>query len=62
MIPFFDQDHMMIFNNEQLDLMKHVSVTFFKYHHHTQEDHARYFSEGLILKQEGLAWGVYTDE
>ncbi len=61
LISFLDQDHMMIFNDEQVLKMKHFAAAFFGYHLQGQEKYARYFSEDFVSKKEGLAWGVYEE-
>ena len=62
MISFVDQDHMMIFDDEQVDLMKHFAVAFLGCHLQGKEDYTKYISADLISKQKGLAWGVYAGE
>jgi predicted dienelactone hydrolase len=61
MISFVDQGHMMIFNDEQVDLMKHFATAFFGYYLQEHKDYIIYFQEDMISKQEGLAWGVYQE-
>jgi len=59
MISFVDQDHMMIFDNEQVTAMKHFAAAFFDHHLQGNQDYDKYLSEVFVTKQEGLAWGVY---
>jgi predicted dienelactone hydrolase len=59
LISFVDQDHMMIFDNEQVNRMKHFSVAFFGTYLQGRQDFAEYFSEEFVSAREGLAWGVY---
>ena len=62
MISFIDQDHMMIMNDEQLKVMKHLAAAFFGYHLQNKQDYEKFFSEEYISRQDDLAWGVYAGE
>ena len=62
MISFIDQDHLMIFDDEQLAVMKHFAAAFFGYHLQNKSDYERHFTEEFVSEQEGLAWGVYTGQ
>ena len=59
MISFVDQDHMMIFDDEQVSLMKHFAAAFFGFHLQGREDYAKYFSEDFVAQVDDLTWGVY---
>ena len=59
MISFVDQDHMIVYDVGIINLMKHSTVVFFRFHLQGQESYSKYFSEEMIAKQEGFAWGVY---
>jgi hypothetical protein len=62
MISFIDQDHMMVYNVGQVDLMKHFAVAFFCYYLQGVDDYAEFFSEDFVSQLDNLAWGVYTHE
>ena len=59
LISFIDQDHFMIFNQEQVSLMKMLMTAFFGYHLKGEQEYLPYFSKAYINDQPGLAWGVY---
>lgn len=60
MISFINQDHMMIFDPEQVSLMKHFAVAFFGFYLQAQDAYGSYFTEKYISNQESLAWGIYN--
>jgi len=62
MISFIDQDHMMIYDDEQVAMMKHFATAFFGVYLQGNQDYGKYLSEDNISKQEDLAWGVYSGE
>jgi predicted dienelactone hydrolase len=62
MISFIGKGHMMVFNTEQANRMKHFVVAFFGYHLQGREDFAYYFSEDFVTNFDDLAWGVYNGE
>ena len=62
LISFIGEEHMMIYDDEPVAKMKHFAAAFFGYYLQGKEDYARYFSEDFVKRQEGLAWGVYTEE
>jgi predicted dienelactone hydrolase len=61
MISFVDQDHMMIFGDDEVAKMKHFAVGFFGFHLGEKADYAEYFSENFISQFDYLAWGVYKE-
>jgi predicted dienelactone hydrolase len=62
MISFIGRGHMIIFDDEQLAVMKHFATAFFGYHLQDRDDYEGRFSEEFVSKQQGLAWGVYDGE
>ena len=58
-ISFVGQDHMMIYNPDQVARMKHFAVAFFGFYLQDRPDFAQYFSEEFVTQQAGLVWGAY---
>jgi predicted dienelactone hydrolase len=58
LISFVDQEHMMIYDREQVSRMQHFSVAFFGTYLQGRKNYAEYFSEEFVSAREGLAWGV----
>jgi predicted dienelactone hydrolase len=58
-ISFVGQNHMMIYNVDQVAQMKHFAVAFFSTYLQGRTDYAQYFSEEFVTRQDGLAWGPY---
>jgi predicted dienelactone hydrolase len=58
LISFVDQEHMMIYDREQVSRMQHFSVAFFGTYLQGRQDFAAYFSEEFVSAREGLAWGA----
>ena len=61
MVSFINQDHMMIFDDEQIVKMKHFCVAFFGYHLQGKGDYTDYYSERFIAKFDDFAWGVVKE-
>ena len=59
MISFVGQDHMMIYDTQQLARMKHFAVAFLGYYLQGHDDFFQYFSEDFVAQYEDLVWGVY---
>ncbi len=62
MISFVGKDHMMVFDTEEAQKMKHFAVAFFGYHLQGREDFADYFSKDFVELFDDLAWGVYPEK
>ncbi len=60
MISFIGQDHMMVFQPEQVNQMNHFAVAFFGYYLLGLEEYKEYYSEEFVSHFEDLAWGIYT--
>ena len=61
-VSFVGEDHMMIYQEEQVAKMKHFATAFFGYFLQNRGEYADYFSEEFVAQFEDLAWGVYTEE
>jgi predicted dienelactone hydrolase len=59
LISFVGQDHMMIYNPEQVKHMKHFVVAFFGYYLQGRLDYAEYFSQDFVAQYSALAWGEH---
>jgi predicted dienelactone hydrolase len=62
LISFVGQDHMMVFNPEQVMHMKHFAAAFFGYYLQGRLDYADYFSQEFIAQYPALAWGELRGE
>ena len=62
LISFIGKSHMMVFDEEQANQMKHFATAFFGYHLQGREDYAEYFSEDFVSQFDDLAWGVYSEK
>jgi len=60
LISFVGQNHMMVYEAEQVARMKHFAAAFFGYTLQGREDYAEYFSEDFVAQLDDLAWGVYA--
>lgn len=58
LVSFIGQDHMMIWNQKQIDRMAHFAVAFFGYHLHGQKEYIKYFSEEFFKQYDDLRLGV----
>lgn len=59
MISFIGKEHLMVFESEPANRMKHFAVAFFGYYLQGREDYAEYFSEDFVSQVDDLAWGDY---
>jgi predicted dienelactone hydrolase len=62
LITFVGQDHLMIFDREQVKRMQHFSVAFFSTYLQGRQDFARFFLEEYVSQHPDLAWGVYAGQ
>jgi len=62
LISFVGQNHMMIYNPEQLEHMKHFAVAFFGTYLQGRQDYAEYFSQDFIAQYPALVWGALSGE
>lgn len=58
MITFLGQDHMMIYSEEPVAIMRHFAAAFFGYHLQGRGEYRKYFSDDFIRRHKELAWGV----
>jgi hypothetical protein len=58
MISFIGKGHMMVFDTEQANRMKHFATAFFGYYLQERDEYAIYFSEDFVTRYDDLAWGV----
>jgi predicted dienelactone hydrolase len=61
-ISFIGQGHMEMLDEPQISGMAHLANAFFGYYLQGKTELEKYFSEKYIERQDGLAWGVYSDE
>jgi predicted dienelactone hydrolase len=61
-ITFLGEDHLMIFRDEPLAIMKHFITAFFGYHLQGNENYADYFSEKFVSRQDEVAWGTVEEK
>jgi hypothetical protein len=54
-ISFIEHRHMMIYNDEQVAVIKHFAVAFFGYCLQNYAEYKQYFSEEYVSQQEDLA-------
>jgi predicted dienelactone hydrolase len=59
LISFIGKGHMMVFNTEQSNRMKHFAIAFFGYYLQERDEYAIYFSEDFVERYDDLVWGVY---
>lgn len=62
MITFVGQQHMMIFDQNQIDRMAHFAVAFFSHQLQGKEDMAYYYSKEFIKQYDDLAYGFYSEK
>jgi predicted dienelactone hydrolase len=62
MVSFIGKDHMMVFDPEQADRLKHFAVAYFGYHLQGRQDYLEFFSEDFVSQYDDLAWGMYTGD
>lgn len=52
----------MIFQDDQVSIMKYFATAFFGCYLEGREDYVNYFPEKFVSKRDGLAWGMYEGE
>lgn len=62
MITFVGQQHMMIYDQIQIDRMAHFAVAFFSHQLQGKEDMAYYYSQEFIKQYDDLAFGFYAEK
>ena len=62
MISFINKGHMMVFDSEPMDRLKHFATAYFGYHLQGRADYQKYFSEEYISQFKDLAWGLYSGD
>jgi predicted dienelactone hydrolase len=62
LISFVGQNHMMIFNPEQVKHMKHFAVAFFGTYLQGRQAYAEYFSKDFVALYPALMWGELSGE
>lgn len=58
LISFIGRTHMMVFEADEMERIKHFMVAFFGYHLQGREDYRHYFSQEFLSQFEDLAWGI----
>lgn len=58
MITFLGLGHMMIYDTEPVNRMKHFAAAFFGYHLQGKAELADFFSQNFVQSYPDLAWGV----
>ena len=61
MITFIGQQHMMIYDQPQIDRMTHFAVAFFSHQLQGKEEMAYYYSKEFIEQSPDLAYGFYQE-
>ena len=62
MVSFIGEGHMMIYDSQPVERMKHFATAFFGYYLQGRDEYALYFSEDFVTRYDDLAWGVYSDK
>ena len=62
MVSFLGQQHMMIYDQIQIDRMRHFTVAFFSHQLQGKADMAYYYSQEFIEQFGDLAYGFYPEE
>jgi len=62
MVTFVGQQHMMIYDQMQIDRMAHFAVAFFSHQLQGKEDMAYYYSQDFIEQYDDLAFGFFSEE
>ena len=61
LVSFIGQGHMMIFDEDQVNMMKHLMTAFFGYHLQGKTEYGALISEEGINQQEGLVSGILIE-
>ena len=62
MVSFIGKTHMMVFNPEPAERMKHFATAFFGTYLQGKSEYRELFSEEFVSQFDDLAWGVYADK